>query len=413
MIKKIKTLIKNKERKGLIENFLSLSSLQIIGMVLPLITLPYLLRVLGISNYGVIVLASSLVAYFNSITDYSFRITATRDVVFFRNSQAKLNLIYSKVFYVKILLLSLSCSLIILIVLLYPPFYKEKTIYFLSMLMLIGYTLFPEWFFQGIEKMKYITFLNLGVKLVFTIGVFVFIKNKEDYWIYPLLQSLGFIVSGLVAQIILIKKYKLRLVWLKNKMVLNTINSNFPIFLNQFFPSLYNNTTTFLLGVITNSATLGVYDAIKKVVDLCIVLIDTVSRVFFPFLNRRKDAFFKYKKINLIISSSLAVSIIILHQLIFWYLNIGYEHAFSVICVLAIGIIGYALYDVFGLNFFLIRREDSLVMRNTVLSSTIGLTLAFPLIYFFGIIGAAVNLTFARFLMGGLLFFKWRRYDKA
>lgn len=391
---------------------MSLSALQLVGMLLPLITLPYLLRVLGFSNYGIVILAASLVAYFQAITDYSFKITATRDVAVFRNSPQKLNIIYSKVLMVKGIFLIFSFLLLSAIVLLYPPFYEERTVFFLTMPLLLGYSLFPEWFFQGIEKMKYISILNIAIKLFFTICVFVFIKEKADYWLYPLLQSAGFIGAGFVGQYILIKKYKLKFRWLRFKMIKNTIKDNFPIFINQFLPNLYNNTNTLLLGIFTTTYLVGIYDALKKIIDLCVVLLNVVSRVFFPFLNRRKDVFPKYRNLMLILGLVLAAAPILGHPIVFWYLDMEYENALLILTLLSISIIGYTAYDIFGLNYFIIRRKDKLVMKNTILSSLISFVLAFPLIYFFNIIGAAFNLLLARFLMGGHLWFKWRNDEK-
>lgn len=413
MLNKIKDILKNKDVKVLLENFISLSALQLVGMILPLITLPYVLRVLGFNNYGIIVLASSLIAYFQAVTDYSFKITATRDVAVFRNSPKKLNLIYSKVLTVKAIFLVLSILFLTLIVLLYPPFYKERTVFFLTIPILVGYALFPEWFFQGIEKMKYITILNLSIKIFFTICVFIFIKEKEDYWIYPLLQSAGFIGAGIVGQFILIKKYKLKFIWLPIKAIKKTIISNFPIFVNQFLPTLYNNTSTFLLGIIGGTFWLGIYDAIKKIIDLNITLLNIVSRVFFPFLNRKKYAFLKYKKLMLILSVFMVVCILVSHQLVFWYLNITYDNAFYLLLILAISLIGYTLYDIFGLNYFIIKRQDKFVMKNTITASLIGFVAALPLIYFFGIFGAAINLCFARWMMGGRLYFKYLKITKS
>jgi PST family polysaccharide transporter len=100
----------------------------------------------------VVILAASLVAYFQSITDYSFKITATRDVAVFRNSPEKLNIIYSKVLIVKGIFLGFSIIVLAAIILFYPPFYQERTVFFLTLPMLLGYALFPEWFFQGIEN---------------------------------------------------------------------------------------------------------------------------------------------------------------------------------------------------------------------------------------------------------------------
>ena len=313
---------------------------------------------------------------------------------------------------VKGIFLIFSFLLLFVIVLLYPPFFEERTVFFLTMPLLLGYSLFPEWFFQGIEKMKYISILNIAIKLFFTVCVFVFIKEKTDYWLYPLLQSAGFIGAGFVGQYILIKKYKLKFRWLRFKMIKNTIKENFPIFINQFLPNLYNNTNTLLLGIFTTTYLVGIYDALKKIIDLCVVLLNVVSRVFFPFLNRRKDAFPKYRNLMLILGLVLASAPILGHPIVFWYLDMEYENALLILTLLSISIIGYTAYDVFGLNYFIIRRKDKLVMKNTILSSLIGFVLAFPLIYFFNIIGAAFNLLLARFLMGGHLWFKWRNDEK-
>jgi PST family polysaccharide transporter len=402
----------NKDAKRLLENFISIYSIQIVGMVLPLITLPYVIKTLGFDNYGLIILASSLIAYFQSITDFSFRITATRDVAVFRDSPKKLNLIYSKVLTIKAIFLLVSFALLMIIILVYPPFYKERLVFFLTMPMLLGYTLFPEWYFQGIEKMRYITLLNFSLKIFFTICVFIFIKNKSDYWIYPLLQSAGSVGVGIVAQFILIKKHKLKFIWLPLRIIKRTIATNFPIFLTQFLPTLYNNTTTFLLGIMTTNSLLGIYSAIYTVVDISITFLRTISLVFFPFLNRKKEAFQKYKKLIFSLSFILFFGCILFHPFVFWFLNITYENALLVLCILSFGILGIGMNDIFGTNYFIIKRADKLVMYNTIIASVLGLIFSFPLVYFFGIIGAALNLTFSRLLMGGRLYYKYLSVKK-
>ncbi|MEK6449966.1 MULTISPECIES: oligosaccharide flippase family protein [unclassified Myroides] len=412
VFQQIKQKFKNKDARALLENFISLSALQLIGMILPLITLPYVLRIIGFEKYGIIVFAASLIAYFQSLTDFSFRITAVRDVAIFRHSQTKLNLIYSKVLIVKGLFLLFSLLLITIIVLVYPPFYEFKLIYFFSAIMLIGYALFPEWFFQGIEKMRYITYLNLGIKIFFTLCIFVFIRSEKDYWIYPLLQALGLIGAGLVGQLMLIYKYKLKFVWLSHKIIKRTIKSNFPLFVNQFVPTLYNNTSLFLLGVMGTKSMVGLYQAILIVVNLVITVVDILSRVFFPFLNRKKFFFPKYKKMIIIVSLTMCIIVLSLHKLVFWYLNVFDEKAVYILVILLIGLFGYVFSNIFGLNYFLVERQDKLVMRNTIRASIIGFILAFPLVYYFGIIGAAFNLSLSRWLMGGGLYIKYLKFNK-
>jgi PST family polysaccharide transporter len=413
VINKIKNKFKSKDAKALLENFFSLGALQIINLILPLVVLPYVIRVVGFERYGLIVLAGALVAYFSSVTDYSFKITATRDVAVFRDSQKKLNLIYSKVLTVKTILLIFSWSIIGLTILIYPPFYEEKIVFIYSALMLFGYMLFPEWFFQGIEKMKYIAFLNVGIKVFFTVCIFIFIQSPDDYWKYPLLNSAGYIFAGLVGQYLLIKKYKLRFVWLKPKIIKQTIKVNYPIFINQFVPNLYNNTSTFLLGILTNTSLVGIYDAIKKVIDIGNMVTGVISRVFFPYLNRNRSGFESYKRWMLIVGAVLTILPIIFHKLIFWYLDIQHQQAFLVLCILALGIFLITLYNTYGLNYFIVIRKDKVVMRNTLLASFIGIILAYPLISMIGIIGAAINLTLARGIMGlGMLYLYIKFNDK-
>ncbi|MDM1295938.1 oligosaccharide flippase family protein [Sphingobacterium sp. N143] len=411
MFQKLKQKIRNKDFKTLLENFISLSALQLIGMVLPLITLPYVLRVIGFEKYGIVVFATSLIAYFQSLTDFSFRVTAVRDVAIFKNSPKKLDLIYSKVMTIKGIFLLLSLLLISIIVFAYPPFFDQKLVYFFSSLMLIGYTIFPEWFFQGIEKMRYITYLNLGIKIFFALCIFIFIRSEEDYWKYPLLQASGLIGAGVVGQYMLTYKYKLKFKLLSVRIIWGTIKNNFPLFINQFVPTLYNNTSVFLLGLMGSKTMVGIYQAILTVVNLAVTAIEILSRVFFPFLNRRSDAFSKYKRLMLTIVILMSMVLLLFHSLIFTYLHISFDNAFVVLLTLVFGLLGYALSNIFGLNYFIIHRQDKLVMNNTLRASILGFLLAFPLIHSFGILGAALNLSLSRWMMGGGLLVKYIKFN--
>lgn len=403
--------LKNKKAKVLLENFFSLSILQIANLLLPLLILPYLIKVVGFEKYGIIVLANSLIVYFQSIVDYSFKITATRDIAIFKNSIKKMSIIYCKVMPIKIIFFIVSYISICLIVFNFDSFYIERKVYLITGLMLLGNLLFPDWFFQGIEKMKFITVINVSIKIIFTLLVFIFIKTENDYWIYPLLQVIGLFFSGIIGQYIVFYKFKLNFYFIKWNELKNTIYKNFPIFINQFLPTFYNNTSTFLLGVLTSTKIVGVYDAIKKVVDIVIAFFSVISRVFFPFLNTNKNSFVVYRKNMIRLSILMLVLIIVFSQYIFYYFKIENEDAFTVLIVLALGIVGYVLYDVFGLNYFIINRQDKLVMKNTIIASAIGVLTVYPLVYYFGIIGAAINLTMSRFLMGGLLVLKYYKNE--
>lgn len=412
IISKIKEKLKNKDAKTLLENFISLSVLQLINLILPLVTLPYMVDVVGFEKYGIVVLALSLITYFQSLTDYSFTITGTRDVAVFKTSLRKLQLIYSKIMTVKIFFLSISFVILLVLINTVDVFYNNHDVFFYSFLILIGYVLFPEWFFQGIEKMKYITILNSLIKIILTVCVFVFIKSEADLWMYPMFLGLGYIVSGIIGQYILWKKYHIRFLKIKRSVFISALKDNFPVFVNQFMPTLFNNTSIFIMGLVVSTYAIGVFDAVKKIIMIESVFMNVVSRVFFPFLNRNRDRFKIFAKYSLLSLAAIILGVLLIHPLLFWLFRIVDDYAFIVLLILSIGIFCVGIYSVYATNYLLVYRKDKDVMRITFISSIIGFVASYPLIYFLGVYGGALNIMLSQFLLGSLAYLEYRAHSK-
>ena len=404
-----KTLLRNRDIKRLLENFFSLSILQVLTMFLPLITLPYIMGVIGSSNYGVIILANSFLNYFVTLSDFSFNITATREIAVHRHSRTALIYIYNKVFNTQLFILLVSAIIYFSTVFLYPKFSTEAQVFAFTFIALLGKTIFPDWFFQGVEKMRFITIFNVTTRLLFVVCIFVFVKEEKDYVLHPLFLGLGSLVSGIIAQVYIYKVYQLRYRFIGLPRIFKVMNSNFGIFINQFLPQLYNNSTTLILGVFAVNSTVGVYGAMKAVVDVFVTIVRTISRVFFPFLSRNSRHFVKFS--YLIIGTGLLATacILLFSNFIPNYLNVTDDGATSILIVLGLGVPFLAMYQCYGTNYFLVKRKDSIVIRNTFVSSVIGFITSFPLVIIFGGGGAAANLTICRILMGGGLYLKFRR----
>lgn len=401
---KIKMLFESKDSKILIENFFSLSFLQGVNIFLPFITLPYIIRVLGKDGYGIIVFALSLINYFSSVTQYSFNLTGTRFIAKYKSSKLKIDYIFSVVLSVRTILCFLSSIVIILIVFFIPLFRENLIIYLLWIPHLWGLALFPSWFFQGMEKMKYITFINVSIKVLFTLSVFIFIKTPSQNWLYPLLLSSGSILSALIGILFVLRQFNVKLFLPNFKIISRTLKNDFPIFINQFLPTLYNNTTTFILGIFSTPALVAIYDSIKKITDLLVTVTDIISRVFFPFNIRKPQLFKLFAKKFTIAGFFYSIVPIFLSKLIAWYLDLSFN-PLIIISILSAGVFFIVLYDAYGINYFIARNRDKIVMKNTLLASFTGFILSIPMISNFGIIGAATNLALSRGIMGlGLVF---------
>jgi len=196
--------------KLLIENFLSLYLLQIANIIIPLITLPYLVRVLGVESFGLVSFAQVFAGFFVMFVDFGFNLSIVRLISVHSEDHNKLSELFSSVIVIKIGLLIIAFIVFSLVVLDIQKFSSHKFLYLYMYGIVIGQGLFPVWFFQGMQKMRYITVLNLIVKLLFLFLIFALIHHPSDYLWYPILLSFGYIGILPFAFYLIIKNFKIR-----------------------------------------------------------------------------------------------------------------------------------------------------------------------------------------------------------
>lgn len=140
-------IIDPQDKKIVLENFVSLSTLQDLNYLLPIIIPPYLIRVISPEKFGLIAFAQAFMQYFMILTDYSFNISATREIALCKTDKQKMCSIFSSVITVKCILAAASFTIFIAIVASVPKFRGDWLVYLLSFGSVIGNTLFPVWFF--------------------------------------------------------------------------------------------------------------------------------------------------------------------------------------------------------------------------------------------------------------------------
>ena len=397
---KIKEKLMQTESKRLLSNFISLFTLQGLNYILPLITLPYLVRVLGVEIFGLLAFATATVTYFNILTDYGFNLTATKKIALYRENKDKVVEIFSAVMSVKILLMIVSFLLLTLLVFSVAKFTSHWELYLLSFGAVIGQVFFPVWFFQGMEKMKYITYLNILAKVIFTVAIFFFVQSKEDAYVVPLLTSLGALISGFFSLIIIKKQFKVSFKFQK----LSTLNfyrkEAHHIFISNIAISLYTVSTVFILGLLTNNSIVGVYSAADKLIQAVKGLMGPVSQTIYPFISRKVNEsaeaclnFIRY----ILFSVGLVFGLLSLFifffadMLILLLLGEQYSESIEILRIMSVLPCLIALSNVFGIQTMVVFSRNKPFTLILVLGSILSFILSFILVPTYQAVGSAYS----------------------
>lgn len=290
MIKKIKNKFYSSEEKiNLVNNYLSLSVLQGANFIIPLIILPYLVRTLGAETFGLVMFAQAFILFFNVIVDFGFNLSGVREVSINRHSHQKLEEIFNSIMIIKLILIVISFIIMLGIIETFEKFGNDYRLYLITFGWVIGQALFPIWFFQGIEKMKYITIFKVLAQLLSLIAIIIFVNNPKDYLWVPFFNALGFISVGIISIMIILKEFRFKL-YIPNISVLNSyFKESSHFFLSRAAVSIYTSSNAFVLGLFTNNTMVGYYSIAEKLYIALQALYMPIVNVLYPYIAKERN----------------------------------------------------------------------------------------------------------------------------
>ncbi|NVN94895.1 MAG: flippase [Bacteroidetes bacterium] len=268
----------------LVENFIYLTSLQFLNYLLPILTLPYLIKVLQPENYGLTVYAQTVMLYFFVFIDYGFNLTATRNISINKEDRKKINEIFNNVITTKLLLLFISLFILAILVFSVPKFSNNWILYLFTSGILIGQVFFPLWLFQGLQEMKYLLYFNLLSRIIFTVLVFIVIQSSNDFIYVNLLSSLGSILVGILSIFLVIRKYKIRFQIATKANIIIELKEGWMVFLSNFSIQMYIGSNIIILGFFANDKTIGNYSVAEKITFILRQFLGAFSQAIYPHL---------------------------------------------------------------------------------------------------------------------------------
>lgn len=387
-----------KKHYSLIENFISYFLFKAIDAVIPLIIIPYLLNVVSEKNYGIYAFAFSLIFYFQNIIQFGFDLSAVRDIALIRDDKKKLAKVYNDTLSAQFYLFLISIFILTVIVLCVPDIRKHYIIYLFFVILLFGELLFPMWFFLGMEKMRFITIVNVISKSLFAVFCFTLIKTESQFIYIALYHSIGFLIAGLIAQIFLFKKFGISFKLSNFPDVKQTLKESWSAFLTLSSPTIYYNTSIFLVGSHWPKRFAGVMEIGTKVSGAFGVVNTIMTNVLYPFLNRNQNVMHitRYIFVSMGIILSLVMFFLANFLLEFW---LGQnEHTLEIeqaVKYLSPAPFLGSVISAFGINGLMIYKKDKLYSKIIVFGSICGLVTGLLLIPTYNYIGGAITIILA------------------
>lgn len=383
------------------KNFLYNVVYQIFILIIPLITTPYISRILGVNNIGVYSYTYSIVYYFMlfamlGINNYGSRtIAKCGDDLNKRSTQFK-----------NIYCLQLILSIVMLVAyFIFMTFlkYDYKMIMIIQGIYILSVAFDINWFFFGIEKFKITISRNIIIKLISLVLIFIFVKTSTDLWKYAAIMS----ISTLISQIYLwlyLKKYiiKAKIVY---KDMIKHLKSCLILFIPVIAYSIYRVMDKTMIGILSNTIELGNYESAEKIINIPISFVMALGTVMIPHMTKVKDT--HYTK-EIVATFELCFCFIIPMSIGLFMISDNFSLLFfgeeflktgNIIKLLVPTIIFSAIANVIRSNYLIPKEKDSIYVKSTIVGAVVNFIINIILIRILGAYGACVGTIIAEFIV--------------
>lgn len=386
---------KNSLRKNIFYLFLVQGS----SYLLPLITFPYLLRVLGVEYFGVLGFCQATVQYLVLLTDYGFNWTATQIIAKNRNDYQKISKVFWSVMVAKIILFLIALFILLLLIAFVDKYQSLYLVLISYIPLIIGNVIYPVWLFQGLEKMKWITISTLVARFLLLPLTFLFVKGPADVWLAALFQGSVNMLAGVFAIWFIFSNRLVGIITISLTEVKFRLKEGIHVFLSTSAISLYTVSVTVILGFISGATAVGLFNSANTIRNAAQGLLGPIFQAIYPRVNSLFES--EYLKAMALIKkvvrgigvlTFIGCSVLFLAADLIITIIAGkeFEQATNVLRWLAYVPFLVSLSNLFGVQTMLshsFKKEFSLFLT---LGASLNLIIIFPLVHFYNETGAAI-----------------------
>lgn len=370
---------------------------QILILFLPLVTTPYISRVIGAEGIGVYSYTYSIANYFILFAMLGLNNYGNRSIAVVRDDKMKLSTTFFNIYGLQLLT---SLAMVILYFL-YALFFISDNleIAYIQIIFIISTMFDINWFFFGLEQFKLTVVRNSVVKVLTVICIFIFVNDVSDLWIYTTIMALGTLFSQLMLWPF-IRRY---VIWVKPtfKEILSHIKPNSILFIPVLAVSIYKIMDKIMLGVLTSPIQVGYYENSEKIINIPISIITALGVVMLPRMTNliaRGDNknFNKYIEVSLKAVMFIAIGasvglIAISPNFIPLFLGEGFTKCIAVVSLLAVTVLFVSWANVIRTQYLIPRKKDSIYIKAPLLGAAVNVIANLIFIPKYGAIGAAIG----------------------
>lgn len=267
---------------NLLKNMATLGGLQAVNFALSLALIPYLTRSLGVESWGRVAFVQLVINYLMWFCNWSLYLSATRKVAEFRADPSKLSEILITNWAAQFVLTAISMAALVVLFVFVPFFSKERLLYTISLGLLLGNTLCPFWFLNGMEKMREVAFIQIVSKVAAIPFVFLFVRASSDAGTYLLINAGCAVAFGVLTAIWIKKKYLLSFQLPTVKKISAELKEGGELFLASLCANLNGSVVPAVLGVVGGPIALGYYNLAERARGAAIVTLHPITAALFP-----------------------------------------------------------------------------------------------------------------------------------
>lgn len=394
------------------KNIFALFTLNGSEYILAFITLPYLLRILGAEGYGSVVFAQSIINYGVMVVNYGFNLTAPRDIA--KSDKEDIPVEFSSILFSKIALLIIVVIFLLLVCLSFR-LYIDCMMIICTMPALVGNAITPIWYYQGIQKMKFITLFNVIGRLSSAILIFTLVKFESDAYLAAIFLTSTPFIAGCISLSYLFFHYRSLFKKCSCKLIIKKLRLGWDLFLSTLFINLYTNSNVFILGLLCDNYVVGCYSAANKLIEGVKGCMTPISNAIFPHManlykqSSNQAIIFLKKVVKRMgwISLCLSLTVFLLsNKIVAIIMGDGYEQSIIILQIINVLPFIVCLSNIFGVQSlvaFGFQHDFSMVL---VMSAILNFLLVFPMIYFFGAVGLACTIVIVEIFVTVMMYYK-------